>query len=186
VHMIDAYQNDIPGTYKTIQKELKDYSKQLASRPQIVAINKTEGLDAEIIADLLEQLRAVVSPKKTPVYAISAASKAGVQELLYKTNEIVQKQRKVVEKVEAEIDDHPVLRLTNNEEAWQVTKNDNGYDVTGTKIELFAARTDFESEEGTRRLRDILRRQGVIHELNRQGLKHGDKISFGRFGPLEY
>ncbi len=185
VHMIDAYQNDIIGTYKTIQKELKDYSKELAGRPQVVAINKTEGLDAEMIADLEKQLRTVV-PKNTNIYAISAVSGVGIQPLLYKVNEIVQKQRKEVTEVQEEIDAHPVLKLTNDEDAWQVTKQDDAFYVTGSKIELFAARTDFESEEGVRRLRDIMRRQGIIHELNRQGLKHGDSVMFGRFGPIIY
>jgi GTP-binding protein len=185
VHMIDAYQNDITGTYKTIQKELKDYSSELASRPQVVAINKTEGLDAEMIADLEKQLATVV-PKSTKIFAISAVSGNGIQPLLYKVNEIVQKQRKEVTEVLEEIDAHPILKLTNDEDAWQVTKQADAFYVTGSKIELFAARTDFENEEGIRRLRDIMRRQGIIHELNRQGLKHGDDIMFGRFGPITY
>jgi GTP-binding protein len=48
LHLIDAYSDDISADYKTIRNELKEYSEDLAKRPEVVAITKAEGLDEEM------------------------------------------------------------------------------------------------------------------------------------------
>ena len=57
LHLIDSYSDDIVKAYTTIRAELKAYSQELAAQPEIVALTKTEGLDLEIIADLISQLQ---------------------------------------------------------------------------------------------------------------------------------
>ncbi len=47
-------------------------------------------------------------------------------------------------------------------------------------------RTDFTSFHGTQRLRDIMRKMGIMHELVRQGIEAGDKIAISKLGNLEY
>ena len=59
--------------------------------------------------------------------------------------------------------------------AWSVEKIDNIFVVTGNKIERFAARTDFSNPHGINRLRDIMKKLGIMHELQRQGAA-GDSI----------
>jgi Obg family GTPase CgtA-like protein len=73
----------------------------------------------------------------------------------------------------------PVLTLDDTSDEWQVTKKNKKFVVTGQKAEQFARRTDFENDEGVQRLRDIMRRQGILHELRRQGVEAGDKIQVG-------
>ena len=41
--------------------------------------------------------------------------------------------------------------------------------IHGPKIEKFARRTDFSNPHGVNRLRDIMRKMGIMHELERQG-----------------
>ena len=43
------------------------------------------------------------------------------------------------------------------------------YEVAGDKIEKFARRTDFDNFEGLNRLRDIMKKLGISHELTRKG-----------------
>jgi GTP-binding protein len=123
-------------------------------------------------------------PKGTKLYAISAASGAGTAELLRDTAQLVQAQRNKQAEVEAETDAIPVLRLDETEAPWHITKQIDGkknvtFIVTGTKIEQFAARTNFDNEEGLQRLRDIMRRLGILHELTRKGIEPGQKIKIG-------
>ncbi len=47
--------------------------------------------------------------------------------------------------------------------------------ITGEKVEKFARRTDFNNFEGVNRLRDIMKKLGIAHELRRQGAE-GDSI----------
>ena len=183
VHLIDVYQEDIVAAYQTIQNELKAYSIDLSKRPQIVVLNKIDGMDEEMVADSLAKLKKIV-PKKTPLYAISAQSKLGVKPLLYSIKEVVLAERAVVEAQAAE-EGIPVLRLPETEDTWQVNQTDKGYEVIGPKIERFARRTDFASSHGTQRLRDILKKTGIMHELVRRGIKPGQKIKIGK-NSLEY
>jgi GTP-binding protein len=186
VHLIDAYQEDVTTAYKTIQSELKSYKIDLSTRPHIVALNKTDGRDAEMIDDLLEKLRKVV-PKNTPLFAISAQSGHGTKALLYAVKEAVnrQKQAEATRKAES-TDEVPVLTLADDALAWKVTKTKDGFVVTGHRIEKFAARTDFDNEQAIRRLRDIMKKMGVTHELARKGAKPGQKIHLANKGEIDF
>jgi len=185
LHLIDAYQEDLAAAYTTIQDELKSYKVDLTDRPQVVALNKVEGLDQEMIDDRLKTLQKVV-PKDTPLFAISAQAGIGLKELLYAVNAEVQTQRqKAAEAVEGE-SGIPVLTLFNDDKAWQVEKDGKKFIVSGRKIEKFASRTDFSNDQGVRRLRDIMRKMGIMHELQRKGIEPGQEVSIGRFGRFEY
>jgi GTPase len=188
VHLIDAYQDDIQQAYKTIQSELAAYKLNLTDKPQLIAINKTEGLDDEIISDLLGQLRKVV-PKNTQLFAISAQSKAGTKELLYAVQKTVMIERARLkadrEEAEAEGEGVPVLRL-DTDSGWSIEAVKGGFKVTGKKIERFAIMTDFDSFHAVERLRDIMKKMGIMHELERKNIDEGDIIYIGESGKLEY
>ncbi|MCA9325078.1 Obg family GTPase CgtA, partial [Candidatus Saccharibacteria bacterium] len=47
------------------------------------------------------------------------------------------------------------------------------------KIEKFAQRTDFDNEEALQRLKDIMRKMGILHELQRQGIQADQVIKIG-------
>lgn len=178
VHLIDAYNPDVANTYKTVRAELQAYQPELIERPEVVALNKVEGLDEEIINDLIHQLQRIV-PKSTKVCAISAQSGFGLQELLYSVNDQV---KAVRAKIPELVEDHsiPVLKLTDTSDAFSIVKEGNVFIVTGQRIEQFARRTDFESDEGLQRLRDIMRRAGIMHELNRMGIELGQTVAIGK------
>ncbi len=186
VHLIDIYQDDVAGSYVTIQKELQSYKVDLTDKPQIVVLNKIDGLDEEIIQDKMAQLQSVV-PKDVEVRAVSAQSKSGVKELLYKVKELVQLQRQAAESAGIEAAEQlPVLRLTEDENSWHIERDGEAFIVTGKKIERFALRTDFENPDGVQRLRDIMRKMGIMRELERQGMEPGMTIHIGDSGDIEY
>jgi len=184
IHLIDAYQDDIAAAYKTIQTELKDYKTDLTKKPQIVVLTKIEGLDAEMVADRLSEIQKLV-PAKTPLMAISAQSGQGVKELLYEVKDIVlaERERVIPEEAEAAI---PTYMIDPKQIPWRVTKQEDDFLVTGHRIEKFAARSDLDDEHGARRLRDIMKKMGIMRELERQGIIPGQKIIIGKYGDIEY
>jgi GTP-binding protein len=185
IHLIDAYNDDVAKAYKTIQDELKAYDVDLSARPQIVVLSKVDGLDDEIVNDLMTQLQAVV-PASTPMYAISSAAGTGLKELLYAVRAIVVERRKAVGD-EGLADDVPVLRLSAADSIpWKVESVPGGFQITGPKIERFAARTEFDNEEAVQRLRDIMRKMGIMHALLRQGIEPGQVIRIGDKYTLAY
>ena len=184
VHLVDAYNDDVATAYKTIREELAAYKAKLDRRPEIVALTKIEGLDDEIIADLKQQLQKAAG-KKAKVMAISSMSGAGLKELLYAVKDVVVEARnKIAEEQEAET--VPVLKLADTSAQWRVSKENGVFLVTGHKIEKFAQRTDFSSEEGLQRLRDIMRKMGIMHKLQREGLEPGSVVQIGGAGRFTY
>jgi GTP-binding protein len=176
LHLIDAYQPNIADAYQTIRTELAAYDQALADRQEIVAITKVEGLDEEITQDLITQLQHVCK-KGTPILAISSQSGFGLKPLLYQLKDTVLAARAALP-VKDETDTLPVLRLTDTSDEWQVEKVDNGFKITGQKITHFARRTNFENEESLQRLRVIMKKLGITHELMRQGVEPNDLVWF--------
>lgn len=183
LHLIDAYTNDPAAAYTKIRHELKQYSKTVAALPEVVALTKIEGLDEDVVAMQKEALESVV-PKGTPIFAISSVAHTGTTELLRELSRRVAQAHVHEEQVE-ESNELPVIQLSDDQvqAAWSIEKEGRTYVVTGEKIEKFARRTDSSSFEGLNRLRDIMRKTGIIHELLRQGAKSTSVI---RIGTLEF
>lgn len=190
MHLIDVYQPDIVETYTTIQRELQAYKIDLSHKPQLVVVTKIEGLDADIIEDQMAQLRTVV-PEGTPIMAISAQTHVGLREVLHTARQMVdavhEAERQAIADAADETTGLPVIRIQNDTMAWNVERlNETMFMVKGHKIEKFAARTNFDSEDGVQRLRDIMKKMGIMHALRRQGINAGDVIKIGQRGKLTY
>ena len=178
LHMIDAYTDDIATAYTTIRNELLQYSAELATRPEVVALTKSEGLDDDMIQMQVEAVRAVAG-KDAEVFAVSSTAHKGVKEVLRALRVKVIAARNVEKEIDEVDNDTIVISLTDKQvsDAWLVTKDDETghFVVTGDKVEKFARRTNFDNYEGVNRLRDILKKLGVLHELSRAGAV-GDSI----------
>lgn len=181
LHLIDAYSNNIQQDYTAIRKELLLHDPKLAAQPEVVVMTKVEGLDADMVADIKSQLREVV-PKETDIFAISSQSGEGLKEVLRALRSLVVAQKNAQDELEAEeLSGDIVYTLDTPELAWQVVKGGNGeFKVTGDKIEKFARRTNFDDYHGRQRLRDIMKKMGIMHELRRKGAEPHSLVRFGR------
>lgn len=184
LHMIDAYSDDPAQKYLAIRNELSKYSQELLSRTEVIALTKCDSLDDEIIAMQATAIQNVAP--NAEVLAISSQSGRGIKDLLRLLR------RKVVEYRQSESDrtdvvspdeqDLPVISLPDEKlsDAWSVKIEDDGaYRVVGEKIEKFARRTNFDQYEGVNRLRDIMRKLGITHELIRRGAESDSLVRIG-------
>ncbi len=182
LHLIDVYTNDIADAYKTIRAELKNYNLELDNRPEVVALTKIDGLDDDIIQMQIDAVKAVAGD--VPVFAISSSAHKGLKDVLRALRQTVVEARKIAaeDDIDAIEDGYETISLGENQiaEGWTVErlKNEAGetyYLVVGDKIEKFARRTDFDNYEGVNRLRDIMKKLGITHELRRKGAE-GESI----------
>lgn len=186
LHLIDIYADDVAKSYQTIRSELEKHSSELAERPEIIVLTKAEGLDQELVNMQLAAIGEVAS-SSTPVFVISAAAHQGLTELLRAAREQVEAVRQVeaveVEEGGSEESGTPVIRLSDRQlsESWTVAKDkdSDAFVVEGEKIERFARRTDFDNPEGVNRLRDIMGKMGITHELTRRGAESDSRILIG-------
>lgn len=183
LHLVDVTSGDVVNDYQTIQNELKEYRSNLAAKQQIVVLSKIDLILPEELAKKRADFEKVL-PKGSELFAISSQAHENLQPLLYAVRAAVDAERKRQAEVEPEEKTVPVLRLK-DQSSWRVTHEGNRFVVSGSKIERFAVRTDFTNDEGIRRLRAIMRKQGIIHELGRQGIQPGDTV-YVAGGSFEY
>jgi len=86
LHLIDATGDDPVKAWKTVTKELEKYGGGLAEKPQILALNKADLLDDELMTDIADQLRAAGAEHVLPV---SGATGEGLDAALDKILEAV-------------------------------------------------------------------------------------------------
>jgi len=185
VHLIDIYNEDVSLAYKTIINELKANKVDLSKKPQIVALTKIEGFDAKELDSKLQTLKKVV-PKGVSVTAISSPSGQGVKELLRELLKQVEKSRaKQKKSLRQRL---PVIGIKENDDSWKLEKVENHFVITGRKIERFAERTRFGDYPAEQRLRDIMRKMGIMNQLARMGAEPNQRIIIGRpeIGSIRY
>ena len=79
VHLVDAAGEDPLGAYRTVRGELTAYGEGLDEKREIVALNKTDAVDAETLAALAAELKAAGAGE---VLRVSGATGDGVKAVL--------------------------------------------------------------------------------------------------------
>ena len=181
LHLIDVYEEEPDEQYRIIREELKKYQPELLNRPEIIALTKTEGMDTEIIDFQISKLRKVAGDSQ--IFAISSSAHQGLKEVLRALRKQVEDFRSLQNEAEDNEEDEDITIISLSKEdinkAWFVEFNEEEgvYEVFGDKIEKFARRTNFMNIHGVNRLRDILRKMGIEHELRRMGAENSSIIS---------
>lgn len=178
LHLIDCYNDDAGVSYQIIRTELEKYA-NLKSKPEIVALTKTEGQDQELLNLQISSILAKNSQAK--VYSISSVSNQGITEVLRALKTIVLDQKNQAKSLseqksnlkEDTSDSLPVISLKQSDyqNTWKITVLEDKFLVTGEKIEKFARRTDLENYASLNRLRDIMKKMGIRADLTTKGAK---------------
>ncbi len=90
LHLVDGTAEDVAAAYRTVRAELDAYGHGLTEKPEIVALSKADALTpAEIKSKLAKLKRA----SKTTPLVLSAASGAGVPEVLRALRKVIDQAR---------------------------------------------------------------------------------------------
>jgi GTP-binding protein len=91
LHLIDGTSEDAAAAYRTVRTELSAYGHELVDKPEIVALNKADALDADAIKRQVSKLKRAA--KQTPL-VLSGVSGAGVPEVLRALFDVVERSRR--------------------------------------------------------------------------------------------
>ena len=175
VHVVDLSGTDgrdPMDDFKTINKELEEFSLELASRPQIVVGNKCDGVSDEDAQKFVDEVKAL---GYEDVYIISAAGRIGIEELADKITEAVSK---LPPTVLHDIADGSERVYTFDEgKKYEIIINEDGnFEVTGKWINKIFNSTNFGDTESTNFFQRTLENEGVFEELKKMGVKEGDTV----------
>ena len=184
VHVLDCATlepgRDPLSDLDVLEQELslyKDDVAQLTKRPRLVVLNKIDVPEARELADLV---RAELEARGLEVFALSAASREGLQPLLYAMAKVVAKDRA----------DQPVAQATRivlrpravDDLDFTVEPDDDGFRVRGDKPGRWVQQTDFNNDEAVGYLADRLARLGVEKALAEAGAEPGTMVTIGDVG----
>ncbi|TLS39253.1 GTPase ObgE [Pseudalkalibacillus caeni] len=176
VHVVDMSGmegRDPYEDYLKINEELKQYNLRLTERPQVIAANKMDIPQAEQnLKEFKEKLE-----EDYPVFPISAATRAGMQEMLFAVADLIEKTPEFPLEDEEQKETRVTYRLESDKPQFDITREPDGtFVVSGANLERLFKMTDFSREDNVRRFSRQLRGMGIDEALRERGAEDGDTV----------
>lgn len=174
VHVIDASGTegrDPIEDFKKINAELKEYSKTLASLPQIIALNKCDVYGAE------ENVKAFRKKycRRYKIFPITAVSGEGTEQLVEAIFNKLQ-QLPPVSRVES---DEAFTYRKSGDLGFEIYMDGEVYVIVGALVDMLCRNVALNDPDSMAYFQKILREKGVISRLKEMGIKENDTISIG-------
>ena len=175
VHLVDVSGSegrDPIEDFDAINAELREYSPELAERPQIVAANKCDLLGDD--RENIEKLREHVEAQGYRFFEMSAAGYTGTKELIRECSHLLDTLPPVLR---FEADYVPPEPTVDTSEDLTIEHFDDLWVVEGPWLQRLVARVNFEDYESRMFFDRILREAGVFERMEALGVKNGDTVS---------
>ena len=161
---------------KTINFELKKYSEELSTRPQIIVANKTDSLDRECVdVDAFEEF--VKDNGWTLMYS-SAATGEGLPGLIKYTAERL---AELPEMTVYESEYAPEDAYVGGGKETVIKREGDKFIVEGEWLFNLMGQINFSDYESLNFFQRVLDRSGIFKELEEKGCKDGDTVSIYDF-----
>ena len=156
-----------------INTELDHYG-DLAERPQIIVCNKMDLPGSE---ENFRRMKLLGEGMGCPVFAVSAATRTGFDELLDETARMLETLPPIVHFTEEEIPEEKT------DDTFKVIFDGKTYEVTGSGMERLIESVNFEDTESLNWFHRTLRKMGVIDALREAGAGEGSTV---RIAEMEF
>ena len=144
-----------------------------------MAANKTDIIQDE---EAYENFKTEIKRRGYTLFEISAATRAGVDELMKHVYSELQK-LPPIQVYEPEMDLEEETRTDTTERGFDISMDGNVYVVSGSWIESVGGSVNFSDEESLQYFQRALKNHGVIDALEEAGIHEGDTV---RIGDLEF
>jgi GTP-binding protein len=165
-----------------INEEIKLYNAKLETRPQIVVANKMDMPDAETYLDMFKEQLKEHGREDIQVFPVSAISRMGLQPMLYRLADLLDSipDAPLIEEI-VEVEERKVYRLENEDETFNIRRENDTFIVESPKIETMLKRSQMNSHDAIMRFARTMRRMGVDDALRKRGAKDGHYIRIGDY-----
>ncbi|MEC0203498.1 GTPase ObgE [Paenibacillus lautus] len=185
VHVVDmagTEGRDPFEDWEKINDEIRLYNPVLVERPQIVAANKMDMPEAEEYLAAFKEKVKEIRPD-IEVMPISSLTRQGIQELLYRTIDVLESipDEPAIEEV-SEVSERKVYKFkAQNDNSFTVTRDNEMYVVHSERIERMLKRMQMNSHDAILKLARTMRHMGVDEELRKRGATEGTIVRIGDF-----
>jgi GTPase len=182
VHLVDLAGEAPADAYEAVREELGAYGSGLDQLPELVVLSKRDLVpdpDADAtIAEWSERL----GGDALGVFAVSAATGAGLDELRHAIFEAVPAEQAPAPVPEAapEFEAEHITYRPASDQGFDVERVGDGvFEISGRGIQMLIARHDTSNPEALGYVEQRLREIGVIAALCRAGFEPGDEVRIG-------
>lgn len=169
IHLLDATRPDPVKDYRAIRHELESFSHALLEKPECIALNKVDVLDAEMRELLQDDLTNRLGRN---VYLISAVSGEGIRELFRQAAVLAARYRPPKQPLEI-----PTFTLADlAPRAVSVTKQGERFKIQGPTLERLVKQTDFTNPQAAARFWWVMNRLGANKQLEKLGAQPKAKL----------
>ena len=123
-----------------------------------------------------ENLEEFKSKVNVPVYEMSAVTGEGVNEILLKTADMLDKIEKTDLYEDEKFESHVIYKFK-QEKPFTITKEDDTWVIRGKEVEKLLKMSRFDTDEAVLRFSNKLRKLGIDDELRALGAEDGDDVS---------
>lgn len=178
IHVVDisgSEGRDAIDDFDKINAELNLYKPELMNKPQIIAANKVDIAEG---SGNMDKFIAEMNSRGIEVFLISAVTGTGLQELLYRTAEMV----KMLPDTEIfERTDDIVEYVVKDDTGFVVKKVEDYFVIEGSVVETLVGSVNLEDYESLGYFQRRLRSLGIIDALVNEGINEGDTVCIGNF-----
>jgi GTP-binding protein len=181
VHLVEVApaEGDPESNYLAVRSELSGYGAGLDELPEVIALSKIDLIPDGETEGLVAEWRQRHGSDAAAVLGISAATGAGLDELVRAIFAALPEEAAPARREEEFEAEHRVYRPGEDEGFDVVSEGEGRFRVTGRGIELLIARHDLKNPEALDYLEGRLREIGVIAALQRAGFEPGDEVVVG-------
>lgn len=168
IHVLDGTADDPLADFSQTNAELALFDNKLGSKPQVVVVNK---MDMPVAREKWPELMKILSKKGYTALAISTVTHENLDAALWKAHELL-KTAPEVEVVEV----IPIYKPAPDARDFEITREGEGWRVTGAAIERAAEMTYWEHDGSVRRFHRLMVTLGVDEALRKEGIENGDTV----------
>ncbi len=180
VHVVDVSGTegrDPQEDFEKINFELKNFSEDIASRPQIVVMNKVDLASEEQV----ESFRKFIEDKGLPCFSCCAAAARGTDDVIKYIAAMLDKlppvKRYEIEPLtQVELDEKELKK-----KRFTITKEDGIYIVEAPFLVPILQTVNMDDYESLQYFQRVLRFSGIIDKLEEMGIQENDTVSIYDF-----
>ena len=176
VAVVDGAADDPVDEWQVVAEELRLHDPALLDRPMTMVVTKH---DLPEVRDRWPDVRRRLTAAGRRPLAVSSHDGTGLDQLREALAAALDEaeQRAATDVAEAPMRVH---RFDPLDAGWRVVAEPDGLRVRGRRIEIAAAKTDFDNPESRDRFQRALERLGIDAELRRLGATSGTTVRIGR------
>ena len=159
--------------YEKINHELEKFSEKLSKKKQIVLANK---MDLLYDMEKYDEFKSYIEAKGIEVYPISVILGEGLNDVLYKTYDMLGNMER--DDLEEESDVNELIKERDgNKEDWEIVADEDGvYEVQGKIVDNVLDTYVFSGDESLINFIHVLKNLGLESELKEAGVEDGDTV----------